>query len=253
MLLTDRNAIIYGGGGGIGAAIARAYAREGARVFLAGRTRQKLDGVADDIRKKGGRADTAVVDALDERAVDEHADAVVREGGSLDISVNVISDNDVQGTPMVEMTEADYLSPVLTSVRARFITARAAARHMKAQRSGVILTFGGQGDPPAHSRYRLGGLLTGFAAVEAMRRQLAAELGEYGIRVITLRSGGVPETIPEGTEFRQEIEAELAKQSLLGRTATLEDVGNVAVFAASDMARTLTGTAINMSCGAILD
>jgi NAD(P)-dependent dehydrogenase (short-subunit alcohol dehydrogenase family) len=253
MLLDGRSAIIYGGGGGIGGAIARAFAKQGAHVFLAGRTPSSLDAVAEDIRKNGGQADTAIVDALDEAQVDAHAAEVVAAAGSLDISVNVITDSDVQGTPMTDMSVADYLSPVDGSVRARFITSRAAARHMKPQRSGVILTFGGQGDPGAHRRYSLGGLLTGFAAVEEMRRQLAAELGQYGIRVITLRTGGVPESIPADAEFRAAVEEELNRQSLLGRAATFEDVGNVAVFAASDMARTLTGTAINMSCGAILD
>jgi 3-oxoacyl-[acyl-carrier protein] reductase len=253
MVLDGKNAIIYGGGGAIGGAMARAFAREGGRVFLAGRTLATLDAVAAEIRRNGGRADTAVVDALDEKQVDAHADAVARAAGSLDISVNVISDSDVQGTPLADMPLADYLSPVDTSVRSRFLTSRAAARHMKAQGAGVILFFGGQGDSTAHRRYQMGGLLTGFAAVEEMRRQLAAELGEYGIRVVTLRTGGVPEVIPEGSEFRTRIEADMTKQSLLGRVATLADVGNVALFAVSDLARTLTGTAINMTCGAILD
>jgi NAD(P)-dependent dehydrogenase (short-subunit alcohol dehydrogenase family) len=252
MLLDGRNTIIYGGGGAIGGAIARAFAREGARVFLAGRTLATLDEVAEDIRKNGGRAETAVLDALDESAVDAHADTVARDAGSIDVSVNVIADNDVQGTPMVDMPVDEYLSPVVTSVRSKFLTSRAAARHMKRQRSGVILAFGGEGDPRAHRRYQLGGLLTGFAAIEAMRRQLATELAPYGIRVITLHTGGVPEAIPDA-EFRRRIEADLTEQSLLGRTATLADVGNVAVFAASDMARTITGAAINMSCGAVLD
>jgi NAD(P)-dependent dehydrogenase (short-subunit alcohol dehydrogenase family) len=253
MLLDGRNAIIYGGGGGIGGAIARAYAQAGARVVLAGRTRKTLDVVAEDIRGNGGRAEVAEVDALDEARVDAHADAVVRDFGSLDISVNVITDNDVQGTPMVEMPVADYLSPVLTAVRARFLTTRAAARHMKSQRSGVILFFGGEGAGAAHRRYQLGGLLTSFNAVESMRRQLAAELGEYGIRVISLRTGGVPEVMPAGDEFRERIERDMVEQTLLGRVATLADVGNVAVFAASDLARTITGTGINMTCGAVID
>jgi 3-oxoacyl-[acyl-carrier protein] reductase len=253
MLLDGRNAIIYGGGGGIGGAMARAFAREGAHVFLAGRTRSTLDAVAETIRKNGGQVDTALVDALDEDQVDAHLNAVAEAAGSVDISVNVITDNDVQGTPIEDMSLADYLSPVDTSVRARFLTSRAAARRMKAQRAGVILFFGGQGDPSAHRRYRMGGLLAGFAAVEALRRQLAAELGEYGIRVITLQTGGVPEVIPEGSEFRQQIEADMTKQSLLGRVATLDDVGNVAVFAVSDLARTLTGTSINMTFGAVID
>jgi NAD(P)-dependent dehydrogenase (short-subunit alcohol dehydrogenase family) len=250
MLLDGRNAIIYGGGGGIGGAIARAFAREGAHVFLAGRTQATLDAVAGDIRAEGGRAETAVVDALDEDQVDAHADAV----GRIDISVNVISDNDVQGTAMADMTVDDFMAPVVTSVRSKFLTWRAAARHMRAQRSGVILAFGGEGgDRSVHRKYHVGGLVTGFTAVEAMRRQFAAELGGYGIRVVSLHSGGVPEVIPPEFEFRTQIEADLTEQTVLGRTATLEDVGHVAVFAASDMARTLTGTAINMSCGAYLD
>src|SRR6185436_16533243 len=156
MLLKGKNAIIYGGGGSIGGAVARAFAREGARVFLAGRTAASLDRVADDIRAAGGSADTAVLDATDERAVDEHADAVVAEAGSLDISVNVITHGDVQGTPIDEMDVEDYLRPVTTAVRTTFLTVRAAARHMKRQGGGVILAFGGEGDPPRG--YHLGGL-----------------------------------------------------------------------------------------------
>jgi len=253
MLLEGKNAIIYGGGGQIGGAIARAYGREGARVFLAGRTAATLERVAADIRAAGGRADTAIVDALDERSVDPHADAVAATAGAIDISVNVIADSDVQGTPMADMALDDYLSPVLTSVRSKFLTSRAAARHMRARRSGVILTFGGSGDGTAGRRYALGGLQTGFDAIEAMRRQLATELGGYGIRVVTLRTGGVPDAIPREFEGRAAIEADLVGQTLLGRTATMEDVGNVAVFAASDWARTITGAAINMTCGAVVD
>jgi len=77
MLLEDKVAVIYGAGGSIGGAVAWAFAREGARVFLAGRTMAQLDKVADEIRRNGGAADTAVVDALDERAVDEYVNAVV--------------------------------------------------------------------------------------------------------------------------------------------------------------------------------
>jgi 3-oxoacyl-[acyl-carrier protein] reductase len=253
MLLDGRNAIIYGGGGSIGGAIARAYATHGARVFLAGRTLATLAAVAGTIRGRGGRAEIAEVDALDERAVDAHADAVAAEAGGIDVSVNVIADSDVQGTALADMAPDDYLSPVVTSVRSKFLTARAAARHMRAARSGVILMFGGSGERVGRRDYLLGGLLTGFEAIEAMRRQLATELGGYGIRVITLRTGGVPEAIPVEFGGRAAIEAELTARTLLGRTATLEDVGNVAAFAASDWARTITGAALNMTCGAVLD
>jgi 3-oxoacyl-[acyl-carrier protein] reductase len=251
MLLEGRNAIVYGGGGSIGGAMAKAFAKQGAHVFLAGRTQASLDRVAAQIQ---GPVDTAVVDARDEEAVDAHADQVAGRAGGIQISVNVVTDHDVQGKPATDMAVADYLAPVEAGLRSRFLTARAAARHMKQQRDGVILMFGGDGDRSAHRRnHQLGGLVTEFSAIEALRRQLACELGEYGIRVITLQTGGVPESIPAELEWRAPIEKSLVESTLLGRAATLEDVGNVAVFAASDWARTITGAAINMTCGAFVD
>lgn len=251
MLLEGKTAVIYGGGGAIGGGVARVFAAEGARVFLAGRTQAKLDAVAEQIRSAGGRIETAQVDALDAASVDAHADAVAGEAGALDISFNLISHGDVQGTAMAEMELEDYVRAVETAVRTTFLTARAAARHMIKQRSGVILAFGGYGDPPRG--HFLGGLQTAFQAVEAMRRQLAVELGPYGIRTVTLRTGGVPESIQESFDRREQITRMLEEASLLGRTATLEDVGNAAAFAASDRGRTMTAATVNVSCGALLD
>jgi 3-oxoacyl-[acyl-carrier protein] reductase len=251
VLLEDKNAVIYGGGGAIGSAVARAFAREGATVFLAGRTRGKLDEVADGIRSAGGAAETAQVDALDEKAVDAHADSVAAEAGGIDISFNLITHGDAQGTPMVEMSLEDYVRPVVTAVSTIFLTARAAARHMIRRRSGVILIFGGSG-PPLRG-YNLGGLQVAFEALESMRRQLASELGPHGVRAVTLRTGGVPETIPEGFEGRERIVGDIEKMTMLGRAATIEDVGNVAAFVASDRARSMTAATANISCGALVD
>ena len=254
MLLEKKNAVIYGGGGSIGAAVARAFAREGASVFLAGRTEARLEDVADDIRSAEGRAETAVVDALDEEAVDRHADAVVAEAGRLDISFNLITHPHTHGVPFHEMRADEFMAPVETAARTTFITAKAAARHMIPRRSGVILAFGGPGDRSGPMRdYYLGGTQVAFDAIETMRRQLSVELGPHGIRVVTLASGGVPETLPAGIEGREKIVEMIEAQSLLGRAATLEDVGNAAAFAASDRARTLTAAIVNVSCGALID
>jgi 3-oxoacyl-[acyl-carrier protein] reductase len=251
VLLEDKNAVVYGGGGAIGGAVARAFAREGARVFLAGRTLASLEEVAGEIRSAGGVAETAEIDALDERAVDEHADAVAAEAGRIDISFNLISHGDVQGTPLAEMALADFERPIVTAVRTTFLTARAAARHMIAREGGVILVFGGSGEPLRD--YYLGGLQVAFEALESMRRQLASELGAHGVRVVTLRTGGVPETIPVGVDGRERIVGDIETMTMLGRAATLEDVGNVAAFVASDRARTMTAATANISCGALVD
>jgi 3-oxoacyl-[acyl-carrier protein] reductase len=250
-LLESKNAVVYGGGGAIGGAVARAFAREGARVFLAGRSRAKLQKVAEEIRSAGGVAEIAEVDALNEKAVDGHADAVAAQAGSIDISFNLISHGDVQGIPLAEMPVEDFERPVLTAVRTTFLTWRAAARHMKRQGSGVILAFGGAGDP-MRGHY-LGGLQVALHAIEAMRRQMASELGPYGVRVVTLRTGGVPESITEDFEGREAVVEGIERQTMLGRAATLQDVGDVAAFVASDRARTMTGATVNISSGALVD
>jgi 3-oxoacyl-[acyl-carrier protein] reductase len=254
MLLDSKSAVIYGGGGSIGGAVARAFAREGARVFLAGRTSTTLEQVAGAIRARGGVAETAVVDALDEQAVDRHADAVAAEAGGIDISFNLITHPHTHGTPLAEMAVDDFLAPLETAARTTFLTARAAARHMIPRRSGVILAFGGPGDRSGPMRdYYLGGTQVAFDAIETIRRQLAVELGPHGIRVVTLASGGIPESLAEGFDGREEIVDMIERQTLLGRAATLDDVGNAAVFAASDWARSMTAAIVNVSCGALVD
>ena len=254
MLLENKNAVIYGGAGSIGGAVARAFAREGARVFLAGRTPATLDAVAEQIRAAGGLAETAEVDALDEHAVDEHADAVAADAGGIDVSFNVITHPHTHGIPLAEMAVDDFVAPVETAARTTFLTARAAARHMIPRRSGVILAFGGPGDRSGPMRdYYLGGTQVAFDAIETIRRQLAVELGPHGVRVVTLASGGVPESLPDGFEGREKIVEMIEAQTLLGRAATLEDVGNAAAFAASDWARSMTAAIVNVSCGSLID
>jgi NAD(P)-dependent dehydrogenase (short-subunit alcohol dehydrogenase family) len=248
VLLEGRNALIYGGGGTIGSAVSEAFAREGARVHLAGRNEEPLEAVAVRIRSAGGLAETAVVDALDERAVDAHADDVAERFGSIDISFNLISHGDVQGAPLAEMSLDDFERPVITAVRTMFITTRAAARHMMRQRSGVILVFGGYGDPPRG--HHLGGLQVAFQAQEALRRNLAAELGPFGVRALTIQTSGIVDSLPEG---RERIAEGIAATTLLGRGGTLADVANAAVFAASDLAASMTATKLNISAGTFVD
>jgi 3-oxoacyl-[acyl-carrier protein] reductase len=258
MLLGGKNAVIYGAGGSIGGAVARAFAREGATVFLAGRTLESLEEVAEEIRSAGGAAETAQVDALDEQAVDGHADAVAASAGGIDVSFNLISYGDVQGTPLAEMPLEDFERPVMSAVRTQFLSARAAARHMIRQGSGMILTFGGAGGRDPIRDYTsggfqvyLGGFQVALGAIDVLRRQLASELGPHGIRVVTLQSGGVPETTRE--DWREAITRSFVDTSMLKRVETLDDVGNVAAFAASDLARTMTATNINITAGRVAD
>jgi len=191
-LLEHKIAIIYGAGGGIGGSVARTFAREGASVFLAGRTRERLEAVAKDIRAAGGSAEVAVVDALDERAVDEHVRKVAAEAGSVDVSFNLIARGDVQGVPLVDMATEDFLRAITTGVTANFITATAAARQMAAQGSGVILALD---SGSSHGSPMMGSTGPADAALDTFYRNLAMEVGPAGIRVCGIWTAGVPETL----------------------------------------------------------
>jgi 3-oxoacyl-[acyl-carrier protein] reductase len=248
-LLQGKTALVYGAGGSIGGAVSRAFAAEGATVFLAGRTESPLEKVARDIREEGGKAETAVVDALNEEKVDAFVDGVAKRTKRIDISFNVISFGDIQ-QPLMEIDVDDFTQPITLAARTHFLTTRAAASYMTKQKSGVVLMFGGSGPQTVAG---LGGFKVALDAMEGQRRQWALELGKYGVRVVTMVSGGIIETIPWQVEEREEIVKEIARAAHLNRTATLKDVGNVACFIASDKAGASTDATINLSSGAIVD
>lgn len=247
-ILNGQQALIYGAGGAIGSAVSQAFAAAGATVHLVGRRAEPLNDLAEHIRQAGGTAETAQVDATDEAAVTEFTDRVAEQHGSVDICFDLTSRDEVFGAQLVDMPLADFERPVLKSVRTMFLTSRTAARHMIRQKSGVILCFGGYGDPMAG----LGGFQTSFGAMEALKNTLACELGPHGIRVLTLQTNGIPEAIGADTDAatREEITGFTERQTLTGRAATLDEVGKVAVFAASPYARSMTATSLNITAGA---
>ncbi|MDR3575029.1 MAG: SDR family NAD(P)-dependent oxidoreductase [Anaerolineaceae bacterium] len=261
MLLENKNAVIYGAGGGIGGGVARTFAREGAHVFLVGRTRPKLEAVAGDIRAEGGQADVAVLDVLDGQAVDDHVRSVVSRAGSIDISFNLVNRGDVQGIPLIEMTAADLTRAVTTGLTANFNTAKAAARRMIEQKSGVILIItsaSSEVTPPM-----MGSTAPADAALESFMHTLAAEIGQYGVRVLGLWTAAVRETLtPEkiaGVNSHMVMDAAALEQMLQGiaamtmlrRSPVLAQVADTAAFLASDRASGITGTIVNVTCGLV--
>jgi 3-oxoacyl-[acyl-carrier protein] reductase len=261
VLLENKNAVIYGGGGSIGGAVARAFAREGARVFLVGRTQETLQRVADEIIAAGGQAEPGTVDALDEAAVDRHAEDVAERAGGIDISFNTIGHGDVHGMPLLDMPYEDFARPVTSAIRTLFVTGRAAARHMVRQRSGVIMAN------VAATAHRVipnvGGTGVAFDAIESLCRQWASELGRYGVRVVWLQTTGIPEAMADpdalfpdyGSWTPSVTGAEvidlMTKETMLGRLTTLAEIGKAAAFLASDQASGMTATAANITGGSI--
>ena len=260
MLLMDKVAVIYGAGGAIGGAVARAFAREGATLFLTGRLRAPVEVVAADA---GGSTDAAEVDALDERAVDRHLRSVIDRAGRVDISFNAVGipDPKILGVPLVELDVEWFARPIAAYTTSYFLTARLAARHMIPNRSGVIMTV-----TALHSRTGIplvGGYGPAMAAKEALTRDLSAELAPHGIRVVGLRPQGMPETstIKEAFEARaaatgmtwEQWQDFLAARTHARRLMTLAEMADMAVVMASDRARGMTGTTVNLTMGSLDD
>lgn len=258
MLLEDRNAVVYGAGR-VGRAVALAFSREGARVFLAGRNPAALESVAEEVSASGGSAETAELDALDEAAVDAHADAVGRAAGGIDISFNAIGHGDVHGAPLLEMPYEDFARPITVATRSLFLTTRAAARHMTRRGSGVIMAI--TASTSHQSLPEVGGTAVAFDTIESQCRTWAAELGPYGVRVLWVKTTGLPEALADVERFpaygtgapmtREELVEWNTAKTMLKRLTTLEELGNAAVFAASDRAGPMTGCAVNLTCGAV--
>jgi NAD(P)-dependent dehydrogenase (short-subunit alcohol dehydrogenase family) len=255
--LTGRNAIVYGGGGSIGGAVARTFARDGATVFLAGRTREPLERVAAEIAADGGRADIAVLDALDERAVDGHAAAVVAQAGSIDVSFNLITRGDRQGTPLVAMEVEEFLSAIAAGVTTAFLTARAAARQMATQGSGVILHLTSGSSRGASAG--MGNTGPADAATETFMRYLAAEAGPQGVRVVGIHTAGVRGTLTaekiaavSGAQVDPEAVLEqIARMTMLRRAPEVQQIAETAAFLASDRAGAITSGIVNATSGLI--
>ena len=262
MILQDKVAVIYGAGGAIGSAVARAFADEGADVFLTGHVRAPVEAVAQDIVAAGGSATATEVDALDEEAVDSHLQSVVDQTGHVDISFNAvgISGSDILGVPLAEMDVDRFALPITAYTTSYFLTARLAARRMVAKGSGVIMTVTAL---PARTATPLnGGYGPATAAKEALTRDLSLELGPQGIRVVGLRPHGMPETSTMKEVFDakrrtdmnwEQFQGLLAATTHRRRVMAVEEVANMAVFMASDRASGVTGTTVNLTMGGAAD
>ena len=243
--LHNRNAVIYGGGGSLGSTIAKAFAKEGAKVFLAGRNLSRVQQVADEIVDAGGFAIAASVDATSESEVSAFVESVADKGATLDLSLCAIDYQVVQNLPLVQISVEDFVRPVSIAMRSQFLTASAAAKIMIKQRSGVILSLtatpGGIGYPFT------AGFAPACSAIEAFSRNLASELGPHGVRVVNIRSGGSPDSqvfkqaIDQNPKEMEVILRGMENDTMVKKLPLMDEVANTAVFLASNLTRSITG------------
>jgi NAD(P)-dependent dehydrogenase (short-subunit alcohol dehydrogenase family) len=263
MLLENKNIVVYGAGGSVGGAVARGFAHEGARVFLTGRNPDNVNTVAKEISAAGGAVETAVVDALDEKSVAEHLDAVVADAGGIDASFNAIgiSPRGLQGIPFTDLPVENFIRPVTTYAQAHFVTAKSAARHMIPRGSGVIMMH--TPEPARVSLPLVGGMSVGWAAMEALNRALSAEWAQHGVRSVCLRTTGMVDTPVIDEVYGLHADAMgIAKDEFIAvvtsmthrkRPTSLSELTAVAVFLASDQASAMTGTVANLTGGIVVD
>lgn len=253
MLLQNKNAIIYGAAGSLGSAVAHALAQAGAKVFLTGRTLDRLQKVADAITASGGKAELGVVDAMNENSIREYIDKITQNNTTLDISFCAIDFQSVQDIALTDMKVDDYMRPITIALQSQFLTSTAAARKMIQQKSGFILSLtatpGGIGYPYT------GGFSSACVAMEAFVSNLAAEIGAYSVRVVNIRSAGSPDS----QVFKQAIEMvpqemgdvlqSMKNDTMLKKLPMMTDIANVAVFLSSDMANMITGVTVDVTGG----
>jgi 3-oxoacyl-[acyl-carrier protein] reductase len=263
-MLENKCAVVFGAGGSIGAAVAKEFAEEGARVFLAGRTKASLEAVAKQITAAGGEVQTTAVDALDDAAVNLYLDNVAKQAGKIDIVVDLtgpLASQYGNGKVAVELPVDEFMAALTTIVRSHFITARAAARHMVRHKSGVIIfVTGSPARPHVPGATAIG---AAFGAIENLTGNLAFEVSPTGVRVVCLRTVANVDSRPilDTMDFvasrmnitREQAIGQVALSNFLKVPATVKDTANAAVLIASDRARMLTGTVVNASAGAALD
>jgi 3-oxoacyl-[acyl-carrier protein] reductase len=253
MMLQHKNAVIYGAGGSLGGAVAKAMAHAGARVFLSGHRIDSIQKVADEILAMGGKAEVAVVDAMDEKAIAGHIEKVIQQAGTVDILFNAVGIPVIQNIPLVDLAMDDFVRPVAQTLQTQFLTAAAAGKVMMKQRSGVILSLtatpGGIGYPYT------GGFAAACCALESFSRNLASELGAYGVRAVNIRSGGSPDSkvfkavIDAQPQVMEVVLGKMMEDTMLKKLPLMADIANTAVFLASDMAGTITGVTIDVTSG----
>lgn len=252
-MLQNKNAVIYGAGGSLGGAVAKALAASGAKLFLTGRTIISVKKLADEIRASGGSAEVAQVDALDEKAINQHITHVVEHAGSIDISFNATGDKVVQNVPLVSMTAGDFMSPLTFMLQTQFLTATAAAKAMIKQGSGVILSL--TATPGGISYPYTGGFAPACCALECFSSNLAAELGAYGVRAVNMRSGGSPdsrifkEALDNYPEEMKTVLSNMEADTMLKKLPLVADIANLAAFLASDLAGKITGVTVDVTSG----
>ncbi|CAD7563288.1 3-oxoacyl-[acyl-carrier protein] reductase [Citrobacter europaeus] len=262
MLLAGKVAVIFGGSGAIGSAVAQAMAREGAHVYLGARSQEKLDWTASRLRTAGGTVDTFITDVLDEHDASKQITQLAQQTGGIDVVVNATGFMHEQGKRIEALSLPEYMGGITPFLSAQFNIAKSVTPHMGGDRAGVILTVVAPAAPMAMPGHL--GHIVGCAGTEAFIKALASELGPANVRVVGVRSHAIVDAVAAGSYTGEifsakaqsmgitvdQLLAGAAQSTMLGRLPTLAQIAEVMTFLASDHAAAITATVVNITGGA---
>jgi NAD(P)-dependent dehydrogenase (short-subunit alcohol dehydrogenase family) len=249
MELSDKTAIVTGGGRGIGEGISRVLAREGANVVVMGRHVEEVEGVARSINESGGVAMPVVADVTDWPSLEAMARTAVERFGGVDILVNNAG---IEGAPrmLVDLSAEQWDEVLGVNLRGVFLCCKAVLPAMTARNGGRIInigsiagrrmTFFGSADYTV-SKY----------GVEGLTQHLAWELADQRITVNSICPGGVVTPLMQENitpAYREMVTKRLVP---LGRMCTSEEIGEAVSFLASDRAAMITGQSIAVDGGTL--
>ncbi|MBJ9266023.1 SDR family oxidoreductase [Citrobacter freundii] len=262
MLLAGKVAVIFGGSGAIGSAVAQAMAREGAHVYLGARSQEKLDWTASRLRTAGGTVDTFITDVLDEHDASKQITQLAQQTGGIDVVVNATGFMHEQGKRIEALSLPEFMGGITPFLSAQFNIAKSVTPHMGGDRAGVILTVVAPAAPMAMPGHL--GHIVGCAGTEAFIIALASELGPANVRVVGVRSHAIVDAVAAGSYTGEIFSAKAqsmgitvdqwlagaAQSTMLGRLPTLAQIAEVMTFLASDHAAAITATVVNITGGA---
>lgn len=265
MLLKGKVAVIFGGSGAIGTAIAKVFIREGAHVYLCARDLNKLQNIAAQLHELGGAVHTANVDVLDSQSINNTVAQITQDTGGLDLVINATSFIHNQGKEILELNLDEFVGGINPFLTAQFNISKAVVPYMGGDRGGTMISIvapSARMAIPGHL-----GHIVGCAGIEAFIKALASELGPKNIRVLGVRSHAIVDAVQAGSYTRELFESKAqamglsigqwlegaAQGTMLKRLPTLSQVAETVAFLASEHANSMTATVVNMTAGAIID
>lgn len=265
MLLKGKVAVIFGGSGAIGTAIAKVFIREGAHVYLCARDLNKLQNIAAQLHQLGSVVHTASVNVLDSQSINNTVAQIAQDTGGLDLVINATSFIHNQGKEILELNLDEFVGGINPFLTAQFNISKAVVPFMGGDRGGTMISIvapSARMAIPGHL-----GHIVGCAGIEAFIKALASELGPKNIRVLGVRSHAIVNAVQAGSYTRELFESKAqamglsigqwlegaAQGTMLKRLPTLSQVAETVAFLASEHANSMTATVVNMTAGAIVD